>query len=937
MNKILGVFTVFVSTAGFLFGQVLTTIPEVPVATLQVSIRFDTEEEQGELNGYTGRLFAHTGLNFSDGSSWQYVIGSWGNNATQPEFQYIGFNTFNLTLGPDLFTFYGAPTDKEITQIAIVIRSEDGSKQTQDYFIDIYPEGLQINVISPPEKITILELNDPYEIVAAANDADTMAIFQNGAYVKGTTLPTITHAFIGDSFGEHEFIIRAANETEEIRDTFYFFVRNEPIVENVPDGMVDGINYLSETSVLLSLFAPGKEHVFAIGDFSNWLSREDYYMKKNQEGNHFWIQIDNLEPGKLYRFYYLVDGELFLPDPHTELLVDPFSDKHISEETYPGIGELYQGLPEWQFAVIQTAQAPYPWNITDFIPPAKENLVIYELLLRDFLEAHDWKTLSDTLDYLDNLGINAIELMPFNEFLGNESWGYNPIYFMAPDKYYGPAEDLKAFVDECHARGIAVIQDIVFNHVEKWSVYSLMYVDNQGYPSSENPWLNEDFDLNDPNGWYQTRHPYSVFFDFDHSSIHTQNLMYKATRFWMEEYKIDGFRFDLTKGFTQKSTYQGTDQDGHSIYNESGASAYDPERISYLKRMADSIWEHNEQAYVILEHFCDNTEEKELAQYGMMLWGNSNYNYNEATMGYHENGNSDFSWISYQNRGWSLPHVVGYMESHDEERLMYKNLEHGKESGSYSIRDPWTALQRMELAGAFFFTIPGPKLIWQFGELGYDYSIGYDCRICNKPIRWDYYNVANRKKLYQVWSALIHLRTEEPAFASDDFSLSVSGACKRISINHSDMDVRVIGNFDVVDQSCAAYFSRTGWWYDFFSGDSIQVTNVLESISLQPGQFRIFTTKRLGTPDIIAGEKELEWIPEGFSVYPNPVSEILHMNPVPEKARLTILNTSGAIVRVENLHAFQNQIDLSSLPGGIYILSRRVGVQLPEYVKVFKE
>ena len=72
--------------------------------------------------------------------------------------------------------------------------------------------------------------------------------------------------------------------------------------------------------------------------------------------------------------------------------------------------------------------------------------MIYELLVRDFVAAHDWKTLQDTLSYLKRLGINAIEIMPFNEFEGNESWGYNPDFYFAPDKYYGTENALKALL-----------------------------------------------------------------------------------------------------------------------------------------------------------------------------------------------------------------------------------------------------------------------------------------------------------------------------------------------------------------------------------------------------------------------------------------------------------------------------------------------------------
>ena len=103
----------------------------------------------------------------------------------------------------------------------------------------------------------------------------------------------------------------------------------------------------------------------------------------------------------------------------------------------------------------------YNWQNTNFTAPENKNLLIYELLVRDFVQKRNYQTLIDTLGYLDKLGINAIELMPPGEFENNESWGYNPSFHMALDKYYGTPEKFKEFVDSCHGRGIAVIVDMV--------------------------------------------------------------------------------------------------------------------------------------------------------------------------------------------------------------------------------------------------------------------------------------------------------------------------------------------------------------------------------------------------------------------------------------------------------------------------------------------
>jgi hypothetical protein len=277
------------------------------------------------------------------------------------------------------------------------------------------------------------------------------------------------------------------------------------------------------------------------------------------------------------------------------------------------------------------------------------------------------------------------------------------------------------------------------------------------------------------------------------------------------------------------------------------------------------------------------------------------------------------------------------MESHDEERLMYKNLSYGNLSDSYNIRDLNTALERMELAGVFFFPVPGPKMIWQFGELGYDYNIDYDCRVCNKPIRWDYYDSALRRRLSQVWSALIKLKLSEPAFGSEDFALYVSDAGKRIEINHADMDVRIIGNFGVETLSVNPSFSTEGTWYSYFEGDSIQVSNTQDSISLAPGEYRLYTSKKLQDPDISTEIRSHE-IPGGnFNVYPNPVKGILHMEPLSSPSTLTIFNITGQVLMRVEMGAAQDQVDLSSLPRGLYIISRNSGSISPQQVKVLVE
>ncbi len=925
MKQILVVIIFFINC--FTLAQVVSTIPEFPTENDSIIVFFNAAEGDAGLEGYTGDIYAHTGV-ITDQSNgeWTSVIAEWNVSAPKTKLTRIGVDLYRLDIGYPR-DYYPIKSSETILKLVFVFKNSDQSKTGRDVggadiFIDLFEEGLNVKITQPDEDLTFVNVGDQISVTANANLSDTLKLYLDDLLLAETDSSEISYVLDIDGKGKKWLKATAQNGSSIIADSTIIYVKSEPVIASIPDGVIEGINYIDNSTVTLNLFAPDKEYVFVIGDFNNWEVDTNYQMYKTPNDSSFWLTISDLIPQQDYGFQYLVNGNLRIADPYTEKVLDP-NDQYISENIYPGLRDYPTDKTINIASVFETGKTKYEWVTTNFEKPEISDLVIYEMWIRNFLELHNYETLIDTLDYLDNLGVNAIELMPINEFEGNDSWGYNPSFYFAVDKNYGPSDDLKRFVDECHARGIAVIIDMVLNHSYSQNPMVQLYFDK-----IEN---NEIVSL--PNSpWYNVNSPNRSFYwgaDFNHESPYTKKFIDRVNSYWLTEYNIDGFRFDFTKGFTNKSG------DGW---------AYDGSRIAILKRMADVIWTIDSSAYVILEHLSDNSEEKELANYGIMLWGNMNYNYSEATMGYNENGKSNFSWGYYKNRGWLNPNLITYMESHDEERLMYKNLQYGNSSGSYSIKNLSTALSRIKLASAFFYTIPGPKMIWQFGELGFDYSINWpsDCRLCLKPYVWDYFNDLDRSNLHKTMQALIKLKIENEAFKSENVTLNVSGPVKRIQVTHESMNVNVLGNFDVIEKTVVPVFQNEGIWYNYFSGDSIDISDTQASISLDPGEFHIYTTKKLPTPeaDILLSTGKDETIPTLFSLehnYPNPFNPSTTIKySIPSNlnygvnVKLIVYDVLGRKVRtLVNQKAmpgeFSVQFEANNLTSGIYFYTISAG------------
>lgn len=916
------------------YSQLLSWSPAFPKANEAIKITVDASKGNKGLQNFTGNVYVHIGVITSastNGADWKYAPFTWGGTAVASQAVAKGNNIWEYTISNPR-SFLNVPATETIYSIAILFRAggctncaAQRNSDGTDMYVPIYTDSLAMRFEQPPlipyykpvtENVQ-LTVGQSLRVKSISNQPANWELKLNQQTIKqNTNQDTIGTEVVITSPGNYTVTAIATSGNQILKDSFSFLVGTNVNVVALPAQVKPGINYESgDTSLTLVLKAPNKNRVSVIGDIpdSDWTDRLKYQMNKTPDGQYWWLRLTGLTPGKEYSFQYLVDGTLKVTDPYVEKVLDPFNDGFIPPTTYPGLKPYPTGKTSGIVGILQTQKPKYAWK-NNFNRPDKTNLIIYEMLLRDFTSNHDWNSLIDSLSYLSALGINAIELMPVQEFDGNLSWGYNPSFYFAADKYYGPEQGLKRFIDSCHGRGIAVILDMVLNHATGSNPLAALYWDGvNNRPAADNPWFNP-----------VAKHPFNVFNDFNHESADTKYFSTRVMEYWLKEFKVDGYRFDLSKGFTQKNNP-----------NDVGAwGVYDAGRINIWRQYHDSIQTYAPGAYTILEHFADNAEELSLAESGMMLWGNANFNYGEATKGNVSSSNFDYSF--YTARGWTKPHLVSYMESHDEERLMYQDLQFGNSSGSYSVKNFNTAIDRNKMAASFFLLTPGPKLIWQFGELGYDYSINTcvngtvnnNCRLDNKPLGWPYLNVPKRKELLEWYKKLLKLRNSKwynNNFSKTTATYRLNTAVKYLTLRSDSINTVVVGNFDVNPASATVEFPKSGTWYDIKDSSAFAVTSLNPTLNLQPGEYHVYTDRisALSTPL----KSNSRWEANAI-ITPNPSSSLAMLN-VELPSNLTIYIKLSSLDGRQVTTLFQgqmtsgiNQLELpAGLSPGIYIVT----------------
>jgi hypothetical protein len=338
MKQQLFLFFSFLSSATFLQAQVLELNPAFPTVNDVVTITYDATQGNAALVGQN-QIYAHAGLITSSSTSptnWQFVQGNWGTVDPEVAMTNIGNNKHTITI--DIDQYYGFPAGTNVLKFAFVFRNAAGtivgrSTDGSDIYYDIYPAnaGLLAQFFHPNSG-AILDVNEQLQVEAAANQICTLTLKENGQTLQTLSNATqMSYTLTATSAGTHLLELIADNGTNQVIDSTYYTVNPIVVPQNPPySNLQNGINYINDTTVVLQLHAPQKEHIYVIGDFNSWTPTTNYHMNLATNNTTWWLEITGLTAGQKYGYQYFIDGTMRLADPMSPLILDPNNDNSIN-------------------------------------------------------------------------------------------------------------------------------------------------------------------------------------------------------------------------------------------------------------------------------------------------------------------------------------------------------------------------------------------------------------------------------------------------------------------------------------------------------------------------------------------------------------------------------------------------------------------------------
>lgn len=471
--------------------------------------------------------------------------------------------------------------------------------------------------------------------------------------------------------------------------------------------------------VSFQLFAPRNLEATLIGSFSDW---QPIPMHKQEDG-YFRTQI-NLADG-VYQYQYQIKTRSW----HLELgqwvtVNDPYATE-IDPVSQYGVVRIKEG---------QRLLDTYGWHHDDQPLASNQDLVIYELHVADFCGedsaatlGHKFQRAIARLDYLADLGINAVELMPVTEYAGNYRWGYLVRHFFAPESSYGPPEDLKHFIDECHARQIRVFIDGIYNHSDEGSPLLAIDRDYWYYHGPHYP--------DDPANYWGPEFNYD-YYDETHDLKPAWKFIGDVVRFWVQEYHIDGIRFDAVRQLANVEFLQWVVHEAKTAAGDKpfyAIAEYIPDTASitcFANGPMDSCW-HESFRYFLIPPLCGEMFDLEQLK--------------EA--------------LDARRQGYSSStQVINYLASHDRERVL-------RELGDRGIFGA-SAFQRARLGAVLLMTAMGIPMLWMGDEFG-EFQAKTETTTKPNKLQWKLLEQAENQALQQVYKQLIALRKHCAALRSD--------------------------------------------------------------------------------------------------------------------------------------------------------------------------
>ena len=543
------------------------------------------------------------------------------------------------------------------------------------------------------------------------------------------------------------------------------------------------------SSIEFNLFAPRNKAIALIGSFSEW---KEILMEKGEDG-YFRTNVE-LEDGVYeYKFRLQTKSPNFEPDQWVDV-IDPYATD-VDEGRKQGVVRIKDGK-----RIVDT----YVWQHDDTLLPNNHEIVIYEMHVADFSGGEDdphkrgkYVDAIAKLDYLSELGINAIELMPVNEYPGDYSWGYKVRHFFATESSYGSTEDLKQFVDECHGRGIRVFIDGIYNHTDEECPLMLIdrnywYYENMHYPE-------------DPANYWGTE------FNYDN---YDENLDIKpawkyvgdVVRYWVQEYHIDGIRFDALR---QLANYEFMDWLAKQAKKNIAPKPFyniaehipDTNTVVYPQGPLDGCW-HESFRYFVVPHICGETFELEKLK---EVLDPKRQGYTAAT------------------------NVVNYLATHDREHLM-------RDLGDRGIFGE-AAFGRAKLAAILLMTAMGVPMLWMGEEFGEHERKSETVTQPNK-IAWPLLSKDLNRGLFEYYKKLIALRKQNLALCSNNIDFFYENPEEKVLAyvrwNDEGSRVVVVANFS--DKFLSGYrlpnFPASGTWQDWMGDTQVEASEDGLSIDL---------------------------------------------------------------------------------------------------------